>query len=857
MPKLWALLRGLESQSEKRYSLSEYFTQFAFGGVGYAVGGGGSPMLDREQIENSFTGYVRSAYKSNGIVFACMLTRLMIFGEARFQFQRMNNGRPGDLFDTPDLRILDRPWPNGTTGELLSRAIQDADLAGNFYVAREGSRLRRLRPDWVEIVLTAAPADAVESDVAGYLYRPGGVGSTAKSTLYLPEQVAHWSPIPDPEAQYRGMSWLTPVTREIQADQGATLHKERFFANAATPNLAVALKETVTEEQFKKFMEAMNEAHQGAENAYKCLHPSTDVAMWDGRRVPAGEVVVGDRVVAWSDGHATPGTVVASEIQIPSPIVTVTTQRGRVIKTNDRHPFLLRDGSWIDAADLKRGDLLTTGLAWASDDNADTLTAHQAWMLGVVTGDGCTTSTTPVVSAWDEGVRSRLEIGYILKSTGKGHDYRLLGVRSLCVTTGLMGKRSWEKRIPVEVMTGSPKIRAAFLSGLIDTDGHVSDPDLRRSAEVGITSTSRDLLADAQHLLASLGVNASLSLSMPASRGDGRGRDAWRLIALGNDQARRLAEFLDLACESKSTRLATYAGRPSRQDRSRVDRVISVEIGAPEATVGIEIAEYHTHITGGVVTHNTLYLGGGADVTVVGSDFKQIDFKATQGAGETRIAADAGVHPVIVGLSEGMQGSSLNAGNFNSARRLVADKTMRPLWRSVCAAFSPLVKVPPNSRLWFDDRDIAFLREDRKDLADIQSTEAQTIRALVDGGYDPATVTPAVMNQDWSLLVHTGKLSVQLQSPDQASAAEDDASADGAIASATAPAKSAADAKLITEMVQKVYLGVGKVITADEARRMLNDAGANLDIPGPLAEPEAEPANTDPQNADPTAEEGE
>ena len=39
--------------------------------------------------------------------------------------------------------------------------------------------------------------------------------------------------------------------------------------------------------------------------------------------------------------------------------------------------------------------------------------------------------------------------------------------------------------------------------------------------------------------------------------------------------------------------------------------------------------------------YETLYLGGGADVKVVGNDFRQMDLKATQGAGETRIAAAA------------------------------------------------------------------------------------------------------------------------------------------------------------------------------------------------------------------------
>ena len=84
--------------------------------------------------------------------------------------------------------------------------------------------------------------------------------------------------------------------------------------------------------------------------------------------------------------------------------------------------------------------------------------------------------------------------------------------------------------------------------------------------------------------------------------------------------------------------------------------------------------------------YKTLYLQSGADAKAIGADMQQIEFKATQGAGETRIAAASGIHPVIVGLSEGMQGSSLNAGNFNSARRLVADKTMRPLWRNIAGS---------------------------------------------------------------------------------------------------------------------------------------------------------------------------
>lgn len=50
----------------------------------------------------------------------------------------------------------------------------------------------------------------------------------------------------------------------------------------------------------------------------------------------------------------------------------------------------------------------------------------------------------------------------------------------------------------------------------------------------------------------------------------------------------------------------------------------------------------------------------------------------------------------------------------------------------------------------------------------------------------------------------------------------------------------------LAEMVQKIYLGVGKVVTADEAREILNRAGADLAIPGDLPALPAAPGATPP-----------
>lgn len=234
-----------------------------------------------EPVIDSFIGYVQGAYKTNGVVFAVSMARAMLFTDIAFKWRRYGqSGGGNDLFGTPELALLERPWPGGTTQSLLMRAEQDVTAAGTFFVARDGDRLRRLRPDWCEFILTAPPDEAIASDVVGIKYTAGGVRAGGPSRLYLvnPREganrdgyAAFWAPIPDPDAQFRGMSWLTPVLKEKMADQAATEHKLAFFENAATPNLAVSLKDTVTPEQFRTFVREMKEASAGVENAYKTL----------------------------------------------------------------------------------------------------------------------------------------------------------------------------------------------------------------------------------------------------------------------------------------------------------------------------------------------------------------------------------------------------------------------------------------------------------------------------------------------------------------------------------------------------------------------------------------------------------
>lgn len=213
-----------------------------------------------EQTPQSFQTFVDGAYKANGVVFACMLVRMLTFAQAEFKWQKLDDR---SLFGTEGLLQVEKPWDGGSAGELLARMIQDVDLGGNFYAVDRGESLQRLQPDRVSIVL------GDNKRIAGYLYSESGV--LADAEVFTPLEVAHWSPIPDPSAVYRGMSPLTPIAREVDVDSGLTGYKTKYLKNAATPNMLVRYPQRIDERGMESLRERLNARHGGSGNAFKTM----------------------------------------------------------------------------------------------------------------------------------------------------------------------------------------------------------------------------------------------------------------------------------------------------------------------------------------------------------------------------------------------------------------------------------------------------------------------------------------------------------------------------------------------------------------------------------------------------------
>ena len=288
-----SLLQRLTQRGESRdiVSIDDYIA--AINTYGYNPSVESTVKNQVESMSHSFAGYAVGGMQRNSVVFTCMAKRSAVFSSMRFRYQRLRDGKPSDLFGTPALRLLETPAPGETTQDLLARMIMYADLAGNAYpvldtpLTRLGgddqAQILQLRPDWMEIV--AAPRMRPMGQIgwrrAGYIYTEGGKHSGNDPVPLMLDEVAHFAPMPDPLRSFMGMSWLTPVVREIENDGLMNSHKRRFFENGATPNMIIKHPVGADRQKILDFQKRLQAENAGSANAYKTLnlYPGADATV--------------------------------------------------------------------------------------------------------------------------------------------------------------------------------------------------------------------------------------------------------------------------------------------------------------------------------------------------------------------------------------------------------------------------------------------------------------------------------------------------------------------------------------------------------------------------------------------------
>lgn len=291
MPKWLDRVEGaLAADTERRTRAVKAFTMPPFwsdDGARVRLAASASMHPDREVIGEGFEEFASSMFKANGPVHGCIAIRARVFSQARLLFQRFQGGRPVELYGggDPGLALLERPWDRGSTANLLTDMEIDGSLAGNHFAVmvdqsgrigrqakrEDGAFLARMRPDWCTLIIHAPSGNPfnVDARVVALQYRPPGMANDP--LLLTRKEFSHFAPMPDPLARFRGMSWLTPIIRDVTADVAYTTHATAFLKNGATPNLVVKVGEDVEDEEFKMFVAQFKEDYEGAANAYKTL----------------------------------------------------------------------------------------------------------------------------------------------------------------------------------------------------------------------------------------------------------------------------------------------------------------------------------------------------------------------------------------------------------------------------------------------------------------------------------------------------------------------------------------------------------------------------------------------------------
>lgn len=254
-------------------SLAQLADVLTYGGHRYLLSGGSATtQTSYGPAETAHPVSSKHAVLSNGMVYGLVRRRVEMFSQARIVFKRLGSGpKPmaADVFTTSALAPVDNPV------QILARMELDVAVAGNSYWTLQRGQLWRLPPEDVSIVLGSQseaddPEDAWDAEIIGYVYEPKSHGYAGGSVeVFMPDEVVHYRPEEDPDARFRGMSWLRPALEDVASVNGSRRYLTRFFENAATPNLAFTFPPEVQLATVQAFRDAFLAKHEGVDRAFR------------------------------------------------------------------------------------------------------------------------------------------------------------------------------------------------------------------------------------------------------------------------------------------------------------------------------------------------------------------------------------------------------------------------------------------------------------------------------------------------------------------------------------------------------------------------------------------------------------
>jgi ribonucleotide reductase alpha subunit/intein/homing endonuclease len=333
----------------------------------------------------------------------------------------------------------------------------------------------------------------------------------------------------------------------------------------------------------------------------KCLHQDTDLVT-DHGVVPIRAVAAGWRVLTRHGFR----TVSAVHDNGTRPLVKVRTALGDEILCTPEHRFRVRgrDGeTWREAGDLRADDYAVIDLGHTDYGTLQRLVADGAvgakagaplpevldesfavW-LGWAHGEDrlrCVPGTEALAVHLDGEDDAMVEYYRSFTHSVFGPEAAAsadAGARdTVCppaVARFLRANGLWRAGAPVvpRLVKSSPvTVRAAFLAGLFESDGHVEHrcPTL--------WTRRRGLALDVHRLLLSIGIPSKVSRA-DGSSASGGGQGMYRVRVVGNEGARRFAKLVGFVSEAKARLLEGTLDRPDAFDAHWFFPHVDAELG--------------------------------------------------------------------------------------------------------------------------------------------------------------------------------------------------------------------------------------------------------------------------------------
>jgi uncharacterized sporulation protein YeaH/YhbH (DUF444 family) len=307
-----------------------------------------------------------------------------------------------------------------------------------------------------------------------------------------------------------------------------------------------------------------------------CTTAGHHIEMADGSYKDVSEIVEGDEVACLNleTMEKTTAPVVETFSKIAPETLVIETEDS-TIRATPEHRFFVYDepnNQIIEkrSHELQEGDKLILVNSWGSTNQTyeGTLTEDQAYMLGVLLGDGhiFTSPNSSTIFITDES-KERLqhyaetfERGFGVKALIRERSNRQRVffnsaplARQLIIRYPMLKRLSPNRYIDASIYREPPEIRAAFLRGLFDAEGTIAHH------AVMFYSASEQLVTQVKHLLSYWGIRARVhEFEQDEQRmGDGKTIKAgtYYKLSVNAKDVLLFAEHIGFGCPTKQAKM--------------------------------------------------------------------------------------------------------------------------------------------------------------------------------------------------------------------------------------------------------------------------------------------------------------